>query len=281
MGGFRRGLRPQRTPTQEGRRCRAGIRGDHPCDYPVSTPAGTTIRADAAVAGAVFEQRSCGNGSKGPRYSEWAISATGIAGQRLLIRRLTSRPEQYTFYLCWAPPDRPATITYFITIAGRRWPVEETFKTGKDVLGWDQSQTRNFTGICRHTTLAALAQLRAAAIRATLAGRIRLPDAKDDAVPAAAAYEGPVSDTDLTVPLGDAPVPNHGGQPCPPTIAAIKLSIAETTRLARLATQYTTGLISRARLAFALRWSYRRRRHQAIARWHHYNTRLLAATRTG
>ena len=98
-----------------------------PCDYPVSTPAGTTIRADEAVAGAVFERRSCGNGSKGPRYSDWAITTTGIHGQYLLIRRLISRPDQYTFYLCWAPPDRPATMTYFITIAGRRWPVEETF----------------------------------------------------------------------------------------------------------------------------------------------------------
>ena len=64
---------------------------------------------------------------------------------------------------------------------------------------------------------------------------------------------------DLRIPLGDAPTPDHGGKPCPPGIAAIKLSIAETARLAHLATQYTTGLISRARLAFALRWSRRRR----------------------
>jgi SRSO17 transposase len=250
-----------------------------PCDYPVSTPAGTTIRADQAVAGAVFERRSCGNGSKGPRYSDWAMTATGIQGQRLLIRRLISRPDQYTFYLCWAPPGQPATMTFFITIAGRRWPVEETFKTGKDVLGWDQSQTRNFNGICRHTALAALAQLRAAAIRGALAGSIQLPDA--DSVPASHPPEGLANDADLIIPLGDAPTPDHGGKPCPPGIPAIKLSIAETTRLARLATQYTTGLISRARLAFALRWSRRRRRHQAIARWHHYNTRwLLAAAGT-
>ena len=69
------------------------------------------------------------------------MTATGITGQYLLIRRLITRPDQYTFYLCWAPSDRPATMTYFITIAGRRWPVEETFKTGKDTFGWDQSQT--------------------------------------------------------------------------------------------------------------------------------------------
>ena len=120
-----------------------------PCDYQVTMPSGTAIRADAAVRHAVFERRSAGNGSKGPRYSDWAMTATAIEGQYLLIRRLISRPDQLTFYLCWAPPGRPATMTYFITIAGRRWPVEETFKTGKDVLGWDQSQTRSWNGICQ------------------------------------------------------------------------------------------------------------------------------------
>ena len=68
-------------------------------------------------------------------------------------------------------------MTCFITIAGRRWPVEETFKTGKDVLGWDQSQARTWDGACRHTALSALAQLRAAAIRNALTGSIALPAA--------------------------------------------------------------------------------------------------------
>jgi Transposase DDE domain len=254
-----------------------------PCDYSVTTGAGTRIRAEQAVADAVFERRSAGNGSKGPRYADWAMTATGIDGQYLLIRRLISRPQAYTFYLCWAPPGRPATMTYFITIAGRRWPVEETFKTGKDTFGWDQSQTRTFNGICRHTALAALAQLRAAAIRATLTGTIELPDAVSDNAPDSHTTHDDdlTGDADLQIPLGDAPVPDHGGTPCPPGIPAIKLSIAETSRLTRLATQYTTGLISRARLAFALRWSQRRRRHQATARWHHYSTRLRAATEPG
>ena len=150
-----------------------------PCDYQLTLPSGTTIRADQAVAHAVFERRSCGNGSKGPRYSDWAMTATAIPGQYLLIRRLISRPDSYTFYLCWAPPGRPATMTYFITIAGRRWPVEETFKTGKDVFGWDQTQARTWHGICRHTALAALAQLRAAAIRNALTGSIALPAVND------------------------------------------------------------------------------------------------------
>jgi SRSO17 transposase len=250
-----------------------------PCDYLVALPSGTAIRADQAVNDAVFERRSCGNGSKGPRYSDWAMTATAIPGQYLLIRRLISRPGQLTFYLCWVPPGRPVTMTYFITIAGRRWPVEETFKTGKDVFGWDQSQARTWDGVCRHTALAALAQLRAAAIRNALTGSIVLPatvsqDAHDGS---ATMNDGDISNADLQIPLGDAPVPARGGQPCPPGITPIRLSIAETARLARLARQYTAGLITRARLAFALRWSLRRRLHQATARWHHYNARLVAA----
>jgi len=217
------------------------------------------------------------------RYSDWAMTATATGGQYLLIRRLISRPDQLTFYLCWAPPGRPVTMTYFITIAGRRWPVEETFKTGKDVLGWDQTRARTWDGICRHTALAALAQLRAAAIRGALAGSTGLPAAghSDDDARGTQADESHISDADLQIPLGDAPVPARGGQPCPPGITPIRLSIAETARLAGLAAHYTAGLIARVRLAFALRWSLRRRRHQATARWHYYSARLLAATGTG
>ncbi|HUY45016.1 MAG TPA: IS701 family transposase [Streptosporangiaceae bacterium] len=249
-----------------------------PCDYQVTMPSGKTIRADQAVASAVFERRSCGTGTKGPRISDWALIATGRPRQLLLIRRLISRPGQLTFYLCWAPEDRPATMTYFITIAGRRWPVEETFKTGKDVLGWDQSQARTWEGTCRHTALAALAQLRQAAIRNALCGDISLAPASG-AAPGTGRDDSDddVDDADLAIPLGDAPLPARGGQPCPPGIAPIRLSVAETARLTRLAAQATAGLITRARLAFALRWSARRRRHQATARWHHHSARLLAA----
>jgi hypothetical protein len=168
-------------------------------------------------------------------------------------------------------------MTYFITIAGRRWPAEETFKTAKDTLGWDQSQVRTWDGICRHTALAALAQLRCAAIRNALTGAIQ-PAPADARIPAGADdnHDDDVDDTDLLIPLGDTPVPVRGGQPCPPRPGLIKLSIAETARLTRLAQQAASGLITRTRLAFALRWSARRRRHQAIARWYHYSARLLA-----
>jgi SRSO17 transposase len=252
-----------------------------PRDFRVTLPSGTVVRADQAAGNAVFERRSCGNGSKGPRFADWALTATSSPRHFLLIRRLLSRPDDLAFYLCWAPQGSPATMTFFITIAGRRWPAEETFKTGKDILGWDQCQARTWDAVCRHTALAALAQLRQTAVRNHLCGDITLPGApagpgRDDGP----GGQDDISRADLRIPLGDAPVPARPGQPCPPRIGPIRLTIAETARIERLARQHAAGLITRARLAFCLRWSRWRRRHQARARWHHYSTRLLAAAAT-
>jgi hypothetical protein len=138
---------------------------------------------------------------------------------------------------------------------------------------------RTWDAICRHTALAALAQLRHAAIRNALCGDITLPPppgAKKDQEEEE--KEEQVRCADLGIPLGDASVPARPGQPCPPGIGPVKLTIAETARLIRLARQHAAGLITSARLAFCLRWSRWRRRHQARARWHHYATRLTAAS---
>jgi SRSO17 transposase len=247
-----------------------------PCDYRVTVARNTVIRADQAIPDAVFERRSCGNGTKGPRYGDWALIATADPRELLLIRRFPDRDKnQYAFYLCWSPEGRPATMTYFITIAGRRWPVEVTFKTAKDALGWDQCQARTRDAICRHTALTALAQLRTAAIQAALARAIPAapavgqdaPDTPDPAI---------VNPADLQIYTGGAPLPARGGLPCPPGIPPIELSAAETSRIERLARDWKAGLITASRLAFQLRWSTWRRRHQARARWHHYAARLAA-----
>ena len=330
-----------------------------PCDFAITLASGAIIRADQAVRNAVFERRSCGTGTKGPRLADWALAGTASPRHFLLIRRLISRPDQLTFYLCYAPHGRPATMTYFIAIAGRRWPVEETFKTGKHVLGWDQCQARTFISspdlgvlavaaagvlcafpcvvdalparrlrrrtrasplvaaifrtkwlqferwaatclrrrrpgqarrrqgrlqirvwdaVCRHTALSALAQLRQAAIRNALCGLIDLPPTTAAADPGTSHADADVNDDDLRIPLGDAPVPAYPGQPRPRQLGLIRLSVAETARLARLAADWAAGLLTPAQLAFRLRWSARRRRHQATARWHHHRARLAAAT---
>ncbi|MCA1671338.1 MAG: hypothetical protein LC799_03745, partial [Actinobacteria bacterium] len=82
----------------------------------------------------------------------------------------------------------------------------------------------------------------------------------------------PDAPDDLIIPLGDSPVPVLPDQPCPPNIGYIRLTLNETLRLIEIA---HAGL-SKAQIAFHLRWSRWRRRHQAIARWHHFRARLAA-----
>ena len=264
---------------KKAREGRARLRRDHPVRLPVTLPSGAVIRADQAVTDAVFERRSCGNGSKGPRYSDWALTATAIP------RPVPADP----------PPDLPPGPVHLLPVLGAGRPAGD-----HDVLHHH-----------RRAPLAGRGNVQNGKGRARLGpvpgphlgrdlpahrpGRPRpapgrrhpqRPDRRHQpsrrrtpGTPAGAGddHDDDVDDADLLIPLGDAPVPVRGGQPCPPGIAPIKLSIAETARLDRLARQHAAGLITRARLAFALRWSAWRRRHQASARWHHYSARLLAA----
>ena len=126
-----------------------------------------------------------------------------------------------------------------------RWQVEKRSRTVKDVLGWDQAQVRTWDGImpahrpgrprpappCRHPQRP---------VR-----RHHLAPVAPGTAPEPAAARRPqkryVNDADLRGPLGDAPVPVYGGQPCPPRIGPIRLSVAETARLTRLAAQRPPG----------------------------------------
>ena len=52
----------------------------------------------------MFEERSCGNGTKGPRYGDWALAGPRHPRKFLLIRRFPDRDKnQYAFYLRHAP----------------------------------------------------------------------------------------------------------------------------------------------------------------------------------
>ena len=50
-----------------------------------------------------------------------------------------------------------------------------------------------------------------------------------------------MDDADLRIPLGDAPIPAYPGQPRPHRLGLIRLSVAETARLARLAADHAAG----------------------------------------
>jgi SRSO17 transposase len=83
-----------------------------PSNHQITTRSGSTWTAEQAAAHAVFERRPCGMGSKGPRYFDWALVATGSPNHVLLVRRLISRPDQLAYFICWVPdpPGSPGAL---------------------------------------------------------------------------------------------------------------------------------------------------------------------------
>ncbi|MEV4418295.1 IS701 family transposase [Catellatospora sp. NPDC049609] len=171
-----------------------------------------------------WQRRSCGPGSKGERFYDWAwvgIHDDGPGLHSLLIRR--NSDGDLAFYRCWTP--RPAPLRSLVRVAGSRWAVEETFQIAKGQVGLDQYQCRTWTSWHRFTILAMLAL-------AVL--------------------------TLTTLALASTP-----------TAEMVALTVAETRRLIN-ALHHTPPDIGRL-----LRWSYWRRRHQALARTSHYRQREL------
>jgi SRSO17 transposase len=205
-----------------------------------------TARADTALKmliAADWVIESCGAGSKGERRYAWAWIATADPRRHLLIRRsLTPNAKgirELAFYLCFVPEGRPATLRTLITVAGRRWPVEEDFQTGKDAFGLDHSQVRTYPALLRHLVLT-MAALAVVAVTAAHARTIN------------------------THP--PTPASPHTTPPADPGL--IPLTVAEVKRLINLATRAWHNL------EHHLHWHIWRRRHQARARWFHQRTRL-------
>jgi hypothetical protein len=202
------------------------------------------------------------------------------------------------FMYCHVPKDSPIAPTFsnLLLMIGRRWPVEETIAVGKGPIGWDQNQFRKYASIQRHNALSGMAMLRANLIRQRVEqaqqspgeagpGYPGIPSRSDDSpagTPAVVSNPSvmtrfPVEDDEADeclIPLGDAAIPHRADEECPPDIGCIRLSVAETLRLISVARSQLTA----ARKQVRLRWSMWRRRHQAIARWHHRRARLAAAS---
>ena len=219
------------------RRLRLGYVLAVSCDHLVPIDAGKTrCRADRLaenLPATAWTRRSAGDGSKGPRFYDWAwLADVGADGDpdddgrhSLLIRRNHATGE-LAFYRCWTPG--PTTLAQLVRVAGVRWIVEESFQAGKGQVGLDQHQVRRWTSWHRFTTLA----LAALAVLAICAADARTPDRHDQ-----------------------------------PDI--IELTVNEIRRLINIL------LIRPARsIAYRLRWSNWRRRHQARARRAHYARRL-------
>ena len=107
----------------------------------------------------LWQPLSMGQGSKGPRLSDWVrlpLLQHGLDdGQHwLLVRRSRDDPSLLWFFLVFAPVG--TTLAAMVSAWGARWHIEEDFEAAKD-LGLDHYQVRSWTGWYRHVTLGLLA----------------------------------------------------------------------------------------------------------------------------
>ncbi len=105
-----------------------------------------------------WQRLSAGAGSKGPRYYDWALVDTvdgDLPGRHWLLVRRHRKTGEYAFYRAHAPG--PVPLSALVRVAGRRWAVEESIQTGKELAGFDEHQVRTWTSWHRWTALAMLA----------------------------------------------------------------------------------------------------------------------------
>ncbi len=105
-----------------------------------------------------WHRRSCGPGAKGPRTYLWArleITGQEASGCCWLLIRRHPRSGELAFYRAYAP--RPVPLAVLAHVAGRRWTIEESFQTGKELAGLDEHQVRRWTSWHRWTVLSMLA----------------------------------------------------------------------------------------------------------------------------
>jgi SRSO17 transposase len=200
------------------------------------------------------------------------------------------KDELITFCICYIPDDSPIkpTMTNMVTMAGKRWGVEETMGMAKGPIGWDESQFRQWESTQHHTALAGVAMLRANLIRERLG---ELPathrtagedDGSNDEetgrmTPAEnIKFSGKAGEPDLQIPLGDSLVPHSADQDRPEKIGFISLSVNEILRLVSI----VSAEMSEVQMAFHIAWSKWRRQHQAIARWYRMQHRMKAEQKT-
>ncbi len=146
-------------------------------------------RVDDLLARATrWERRSCGHGSKGERFYDWAFFTVSLPDETpaegfehsLLIRRSIADPGEIGYFLVHAPTQTP--VKDMVAVAGIRWRIEECNEQSKDLLGLDQHQVRTWTAFHHHVAVCVFThafaatrrahQQRLAATRAVLAAHL-------------------------------------------------------------------------------------------------------------
>jgi SRSO17 transposase len=133
----------------------------------------TVSRVAAQLSPEDWSRRSAGQGSKGPRWYDWAAVETNSLHEGwtrwLLVRRSVDNPQERAYYRVFAPAE--TTLEEMVAVAGKRWAVEECFATAKGEVGLDQYEVRSWTGWHRHITLSLLAHAYLTVVRARAIGK--------------------------------------------------------------------------------------------------------------
>jgi SRSO17 transposase len=137
--------------------------------------AGTAEQIAKDLAPAAWQRLSAGEGTKGPRFYDWAYleladleadeyraGAIGVWTRGLLIRRSLADGE-CAYFTTWCPAG--TTIETLVTVEGQRWVIEDAFETAKNELGLDHNESRSWHGWHRHVSLVILAFAMLATIR--------------------------------------------------------------------------------------------------------------------
>ena len=126
--------------------------------------AGLTKRSAAEVAQAIPADRwrrlSAGEGTKGPRVSDWAtvdLIVPGVAAgsHTLLVRRSLADPDELALFLVFTA--HMTSLEEMVRAAGLRWTIEAGFESAKGEVGLDHYEVRQWVAWYRHITLALLA----------------------------------------------------------------------------------------------------------------------------
>ncbi|PKV93362.1 SRSO17 transposase [Amycolatopsis echigonensis] len=153
------------------------------CDHRVPGPGEESVRADeraAALPKRAWQKLSAGAGAKGRRYYLWArlrLHPAGKTGYHWILMRRNRRTGETAFYRCYSP--RRVALADLARVAGRRWTIEETFQTGKELTGLDEHQVRTWTSWYRWTTLVMFAH----AFLAIAAAQARSTPSAEDLIP--------------------------------------------------------------------------------------------------
>ena len=116
-----------------------------------------------------WSRLSAGAGAKGERWYDWRWLPLGGPARPgwkrwLLLRRKIDKPDKISPYVCFAPEG--TTLPEVVTVAGKRWTVEQCFEMAKQEVGLDEYEVRSYQGWYRHITLACLAHAFLTVLRA-------------------------------------------------------------------------------------------------------------------